>query len=291
MIKRLRRGLRISLGTLMIAILILAVWLGDRVNSARDQLRALDAIRASGGWVRYEDEFAMGPVKVARGNRMWKPSWGTLTPGRGPAAPDWLRRRVGDEYFREIAHVSTFVDIKAGSAAAPDPGKPPVDDMLRAIENQKGIRTLQFGGDTVTGKGLASVAKLTGLRELFIWWASSIDDAAVAHIGRLTRLRVVDISLSALTDRGVGHLADLPELEELSLEGKKFTDASLAHLSRAKHLKSLALQSGQSGITDAGLEHLAALKELRLLVLEKAQISEAGKARLLKVNPNLKIQP
>jgi hypothetical protein len=291
MIGRLRKGLRISLRTLIIAILLLAVWLGYQVHRARDQLRAIEAIRAAGGWVRYADEFAMGPVNVPRGNRIWEPSWGTLTPGSGPRAPAWLRRAIGDEYFREIAHVSTFVDLEEGSAAEPYPGKPPVDDTLRAIENQRGIRTLQIGGATVTGKGLDSVAKLTDLRELFIWWATGIDDAAVAHIGRLPRLRVVDIHLSALTDEGVGHLAGLPELEELSLEGKKFTDASLAHLSRAKHLKSLELQSRPLEITDAGLEHLKGLKELRLLDLQKAHITESSKARLLKSNPKLRIQP
>ena len=45
--------------------------------------------------------------------------------------------------------------------------------------------TLHLGGDTVTDKGLASVAELTDLRELVIWWATNITDAGVAHLSLL----------------------------------------------------------------------------------------------------------
>jgi hypothetical protein len=287
----LRRRLRIGLGGLMLAILVIGLWLGYRVNTARDQLRALAAVKATGGWVRYADEFVMGPVNVGRGNAMWKPSWGTLTPGKGPAVPGRLRRWIGDEYFREIVHVSTFVDIQKGSGTAPGLSHPPLNEMLRALESQKGIRTLQLGGDTVTEEGLASIARLTELRELFIWWGSGVTDAGVARIGRLPRLQYVNISNSALTDLGVGHLADLPALEELSLQGKTFTDASLVHLARAKRLKWLILRSGRMEITDAGLDHLAGLKDLRDLSLDGARLTAEGKAKLIQAIPGLEISP
>ena len=34
-----------------------------------------------GGFVHYDWEFVDGPVKVPRGNLLWKPTWGKLTPG------------------------------------------------------------------------------------------------------------------------------------------------------------------------------------------------------------------
>jgi hypothetical protein len=287
----LRRRLRIGLRGLMLAILVIGLWLGYRVNMAGKQLRAVAAVKAAGGRVRYADEFVMGPVNVPPGNAIWKPSWGTLTPSKGPSTAERLRRWIGDEYFREIVHVSTFVDIEKGSATAPGLNHPPLDEMLHSLESQTGIRTLQLGGDTVTEKGLASIAQLTELNELLIWWGGGVTDAGVARIGRLPRLRQVDISLSALTDEGVGHLADLPALEELHLQGKKFTDASLAHLARAKHLKSLILRANQMEITDAGLEHLAGLKNLRQLALEGAKLTPEGKAKLTKAIPGLKIFP
>ncbi|WP_435009133.1 hypothetical protein P12x_000383 [Tundrisphaera lichenicola] len=291
MLGLLRRHLRMGIGGLMLAILLLGLLLGHWVNRAKEQARAVAAVKASGGWVRFADEFAMGPVNVPPGNALWKPGWGKLVPNKGPILPDRLRRWIGDEYFREVVHVSTFVDLQKLSASAPGLNRPPLDDMLRALENQRGIRTLQLGGDTLTGKGLASVAKLTDLRELFLWWAGGVDDAGVARIGHLPRLRVLDISLSPITDEGVGHLADLPALEELSLQGKKFTDRSLKHLARAKRLKLLFLRSDTSEFTDVGLEHLAGLKDLQQLGLQGASLTKEGREKLVKAIPGLLILP
>lgn len=285
-----RRFLRIGVGSLMLVILLFGLWLGNRVNRAREQRIAVEAVKASGGFVRYADEFTLGPVNVPQGDGMWKPAWGKLN-GKGPTVPERLRLWIGDEYFREVAHVSTFVDIQKGMATAPNSDKMPVDDMLRALGSQPSVRTLQLGGASVTGKGLASVAGLTELRELCIWWATKVDDVAVAPLSSLPHLQTVDISLSPLTDRGVSYLAELPSLENLSLEGQKFTNASLEHLGRAERLKVLYLRAGESEIDDAGLTHLKGLKGLRRLHLQKAKVSPAAKERLLKALPNLEYIP
>ena len=287
----LRRRLRIGLGGMLVAILMIGLWLGYRVNKAREQLRALAAVKAQEGWVRYADEFVMGPVNVHRGDAMWKPGWGTHSPSKVSSVPPLLRRWIGDEYFREIVHVSTFVDIQAGEAGEPYPVHPPINGMLRSLESQKGIRTLQISGDTVTDEGLASIAKLTNLRELFIFWAAGVNDAGVARVGRMPKLEQVNISLSTMTDEGVGHLANLPALEKLSLGGKRFTDASLIHLAQAKRLKWLELEAYRMEITDAGLEHLAGLKDLERLDIKHARFTPEGKAKLIKAIPDLKIFP
>lgn len=290
-IRRVRRHLRIGVGGLMLVILLIALWLGDRVHRARMQRLAVAAVKAAGGHVCYTDEFALGPVNIPQGNAMWQPSWGKLTPGKGPWAPDWLRRRIGDEYFREIAHVGTFVDIRKGLATAPNGDNPPIDTALLALRGQAGVRTLQLGGDTISDRGMAAVASLTGLQEFFLWWGGGITDAGVAHLGRLPHLKLVDITLAPLTDAAVGHLADLPALESLSLQGQKFTDRSLKHLTRARRLKSLMLRMKESEIGDAGLRHLEGLKALEQLTLENTPISPTARERLLKAIPNLKMSP
>ena len=227
----LRRHLRIGLGGLMLAILVLGLWLGYRVNKAREQLHALAAVKAAGGWVRYADEFVMGGQRRP-GQRHVEAGLGHTHTEQGArrarAAAALDRRRV----FPRDRPRQHFRGHPKGSATAPGLNHPPLNEMLRSLESQKGIRTLQLGGDTVTEEGLASIAGLTELRELFIWWASGVTDAGIARIGRLPRLQQVNISLSALTDEGVGHLADLPALEVLSLQGKAFTNASLVHLGR-----------------------------------------------------------
>ena len=272
----------------MLVILAIGLWMGYHANRARNQKRAVAAVMADRGWVHYADEFAMGPVKVPPGNAIWKPSWAALTPGKGPMAPDWLRCAIGDEYFREVAHVSLFVDIQKGMATAPNNLAVPVDDLLMVLRTQSGVKTLQLGGNTLTNKGLESLADLTGLRELVLWWATEFTDAGVAHLSRLRRLQTLDISLSRLTDKGLRSLAMLPELEELSLQGE-FTDKSLLYLSQAGHLKSLRLYGGECEFGDEGLLHLEGLKDLRRLILQNAKVSDAAKERLLKAIPGLEL--
>jgi Leucine Rich repeat len=195
---------------------------------------------------------------------------------------------VGVYSFREVAHVSIFVDIQKGMATGPNNLAVRVDDLMMVLRTQSGIRTLQLGGDTMTDKGLESIADLTNLKELVLWWATEITDAGVAHLSPLRHLQLLDISLSRVTDEGVRSLAMLPELEELGLQGK-FTNKSLLYLSQAGHLKALRLHGGECEFSDEGLRHLEGLKDLRRLVLENAKVSETAKERLLKAIPGLEL--
>ena len=131
----------------MIAILIFGLWLGDRVNRAREQRLAVAAVKADNGFVRYADEFKMGPVNVPAGNAIWKPSWGTLVPKKGPTKPGLIQSWLGDEYVREVVHVSLYVDIEKGIAGAPNNLARPLDDVLWELRTQRGIKTLHLGGE------------------------------------------------------------------------------------------------------------------------------------------------
>lgn len=285
----LRRHLRIGLGGMMLAIILLGVWLGYRVSKAKAQARALAAVKAAGGWVHYADEFVMVPPLNVPRNDIRKPSWGRLTASKGPTASERLRHWIGDQYFREIVHVSTLVDIPKGKFTVPGPDGLPLDDMLRALKSQKGIRTLQINGNTLTEDGLASIAGWTELRELYIEWGSGVTDAGVARIGRLPSLQRVEIISSELTDKGIECLAGLPALEELTLDGKSFTDSSLMHLARTKHLKRLVLRSNRADFTDMGLAHLAGLKNLSVLAITGRKLTSEGKAKLIQAIPGLLI--
>jgi hypothetical protein len=291
MLGMLRHRLRIGIGGMMLAILLFGLWLGNRVNRAREQRVAVAAIKADNGFVLYADEFKMGPVNVPVVNAILKPSWGTLIPKKGLTKPSLFRRWLGDEYVREVVHVSLFVDIEKRRGGAPNNLLIPLDDVLAALRSQSGIKTLHLGGETITDRGLASVAELTDLTELVIWWAIGITDAGVAHLRFLPKLRMVDINLSSLNDEAVRHLSELPALEDLHLQGKKFSDQSLVHLSRAKGLKSLYLRMDVSEISDEGLKHLEGLSNLRRLHLSGSKLSNEAKGRLLKAIPGLEIVP
>jgi hypothetical protein len=62
--------------------------------------------------------------------------------------------------------------------------------------------------------------------------SSAPTDAALAHVGRLSRLQVLfDHSLS-ISDAGLAHLKGLASLCCINLDGTHLTDAGLLHLQR-----------------------------------------------------------
>ena len=66
--ERFRKHLRFSLRSLMLLVLILAVFLGWRANKARQQRRVVAAVEAYGGWVHYDYESVSG--KLTPGQRL-----------------------------------------------------------------------------------------------------------------------------------------------------------------------------------------------------------------------------
>jgi Leucine-rich repeat (LRR) protein len=270
----------ISLRGLLLLILAIALWLGWIVNKARQQRQAVAALQEFGGFVHYDWEFVDGPVKVPRGNWIWKPSWGTLTPGRKPWAPDWMRRAVGDEYFQSIVHVSLYVDIKKGLADSTWVNKGTADDALRKLTTQKQVRTLQIGGNQVTDLNLAYVGQMTGLEELNISWGFHLTDKGFLHLSGLRRLRILDIDNSKMTDASLEAIGKLTNLEELRIGGEGFSDRGVGHLKGLTRLRYLSLGEGKHEISDAGLDFLENMRDLEYIDLRGWNVSDGGIAKL-----------
>ncbi len=277
----------ISLRGLLLLIVAIALFLGWIANNARQQREAVAALQKFGGFVHYDWEFANGPVKVPRGNLLWKPTWGTLTAGKKPWAPDWLRRALGEECFQSIAHVSLYVDIKKGRADATWVNKGTADDALRKLATQTSVRTLQIGGQQVTDENLAYVGQMTGLEELSIEWAFHLTDKGFVHLSRLKRLRILDIGKSKMTDASLEAIGKSTSLEELRIGGEGFSDRGLQKLGGLTRLNFLSLGEGSHHISDAGLLFLRNMKELELLDLRGWDVSDDGIATLRELK-NLK---
>ncbi len=271
----------ISIRGLLLLILVFGLWLGWVVNQAHRQREAVAALQPFGGFVHYDWEFVDGRVKVPRGDSLWKPTWGTLTPGRKPWAPDWLRRLVGAEYFQSIAHVSLYVNIQKGQADATWVNKGTADDALRKLVSQTSTRTLQLGGNQVTDDNLADVGQMTGLEELSISWAFPLTDRGFTQLSELKRLRILYIDKSKMTDASLTTFGRLTNLEELRVGGVGFSDRGLASLGALRRLKELSLEGKNDGITDAGIASLLGLGELEHLDLgDGCRVTDDGIARL-----------
>ncbi len=157
--------------------------------------------------------------------------------------------------------------------------------------------------DTVTADGVRELRRLTGLESLMIGWSANIDDEAVAALGwldgleelnisgcpkiegpglrflnrlMLPQLRVLKLSMSALTDDALTNLADLG-IEELDLsKAPDWVENAEYHLTFEGILSLLA---------DA-----ETLRSLRTLTLHNVELSAEQKAALAATRPYMSLE-
>jgi hypothetical protein len=260
---RFRKSLRFSLRTLMVFVLIFAVFLGWRVNKARQQRRAVAAVQEYGGWVHFDYEFVKGK----------------LTPGQEPWAPQWLRRMLGDEYFREVSYVSLVYDSQGGKRVEIANFKP-CDLLLEQLASQTGLKQLLMRRTQATDEGLKYVGKMHALEELYIWDATSITDAGVAHLAGLKNLKNIHMDSSKMTDASLVLLSGLPRIEKMSLQLNTFTDRGFLRLKGQDNLTELWTGHGNFQVTDAGLARFREFKKLELIDLQKSKVTARGLEQL-----------
>ena len=170
-----------------------------------------------------------------------------------------------------------------------------VDDQFKqprlpglTIEGLKSLAEVNLGGHRKSdGKHIAiasedfrHLAALPALRKATLWEIEGLDDSALAHIGKVTTLRELELGDAQITSAGLKHLRGLRELTFLGLGWTKdVTDAGLAELAALPNLEVLILSGTK--VTDTGLAQLAQfpkLKEVRLAAL--SQVSDAGLLKL-----------
>ena len=156
------RWFRFSLRTAAVVLTLLCIWLGIVATRVHRQRTAVEAIVAAGGNVYFDYQFQ-------------SPN-GPLSPVNAiPPGPAWLRRVVGEDYFR-----SPHLVVLAG---------PNVTDEL--IENH--------------------LSKLTTLTMLRIE-SPQVTDRALPHIARLHDLFMLRINSPKLTVEGLRPLGTLKSL-------------------------------------------------------------------------------
>lgn len=250
------RKYRYSLRFLMLFVLAAAVWLGWRVERARTQKEAIEAVKRHGGWVHFDYEFSYGKI-VAGG----KPRW-----------PDWLVNAIGEEYFREIRQVSLVYDDTGGNRLD-NPNVQSCEEVLANLARLPGLRKLLLKETQATDEGLRHIGRMTELEELYMWDAADVTDAGIAHLNRLDRLKMIHVSDAKLTNASLIFLSRLPAMRELSLQGNHFTDAGLAGMGGQGRIERLYVGLGQSRFSDAGLASLASFDKLKSLDLQGSDVS------------------
>lgn len=153
---------------------------------------------------------------------------------------------------------------------------------LAHLASVKELEKLKLSGVPLTDAGLAPVATLHGLRELWLDGNEQLTDAALKHVAGLTKLRVLRFFKTPLTDDGLLRIRNLLLLEDLQLGYAQITDATAATIMRFAELRTLDLQ--HTGITNAGLASLRGMTKLRWVAVRETAVSDlaplAGLAEL-----------
>ncbi len=154
-----------------------------------------------------------------------------------------------------------------------------VDHELLHLAKLPHIKALHVMGDcAVSSLGARFLGELTSLEELDLTF-SSIDDAAIPALVRLSNLSVLSLHGTRVTDAGLAQFRQLAKLQTLHVGWTRVTDDGMALLKDFPALKSLHMPFLDIG--DAGAEHLAQLSNLEELhFLDAPRLTDAGLERL-----------
>ena len=222
---RKHRWLRISLRSLLVATLIIAVGFAWMTNYAKSRRAAFAAIREAGGQI----QMANVPKTVI-----------------AERLESWL----GPELFGDAYKV----DLRKSKAN---------NDLLKQVAVLRELRALDLSYTSVGDAGLPAIAHLP-LQELWLQ-STTVTDRSAATLSRIRSLEFLALNATSLTDHFLEDLQSLPDLRNLGLRGSKVTGAGMQFLSRHPRLEKLDVYStevddagvegliGSKSITDLGL--------------------------------------
>ncbi|GMV93391.1 MAG: hypothetical protein AMXMBFR82_31690 [Candidatus Hydrogenedentota bacterium] len=148
------------------------------------------------------------------------------------------------------------------------------NESLAHLGQSQTLRKLDLSvpaGDTsrIHDEGFAALATCPNLEHLCL--PPTFSDRGLASVAKLKGLKYLhatNSSRGALSDAGLRSIAELPVLEELHVTGGDgITDAGIARIGGMQSLRTLMLMSDSRNFTDAGVAELARLTNLTSLEL------------------------
>lgn len=164
----------------------------------------------------------------------------------------------------------------------------------------KSANPLAAGAKLPPAEAIAEVEKLgalvgpvsTGSPLLRVEWvsgASQITDKEIALLGSLSaNINELDLSNTKITDAALAVIGKCTRLTWLNLSNTAVSDAGLASLKGLSNLDYLNLHS--TSVTDNGLAALKDLRKLRSVYLWKTRVTPDAAARFAKSIPDLQVE-
>jgi hypothetical protein len=227
------------------------------------------------GWVVHRAHVqreAIAAIERAGGSvgYSWQLSNGMPVPNRPkPPGPGWARRLLGPDFF----DTATSVRLQGPQCG---------DEALQAACRLPWLEELVVVNTAVTDAGAEDLGRLKRLRSLDLR-LNRITARPLRHIGGMTELRELKLAMRlspvALRDGDMAFLKRMSKLEDLMLPSPHLTDAWLVYIEDLKSLK--ALQLYDMAITTDGLHHLRGLSNLTTLGLHGTRVTSLAPLRPL----------
>lgn len=251
---------RFRLLTLLTLVTALCVWLGVITHRAHRQRDAIASLSSSDAVFIFDYQMDAAGI-----------NFDERAPAPGPA---WLRRLLGDGYFRNVVQVWL------------PPGKIPINfELLTAFPK---LRSVHLKRTNITDADLAGLANLRALESLDLR-GTGIQGSGLRELQSLPRLSELDLDGTQVDDRGLSVLSDLPHIRRLVIGSPNVTPTGWRQLGKLRSLEILLLRG--SPIDAEGVEALHGLANLRKLAvkLAKGEDPAAIRARLKKALPGCKV--
>jgi len=174
---RIRRWFRVSMRTALVLVTAFCIFLAVKARQIREQKQAVDAIRAVGGRIHFDDQLdpeTCSPV-TSTWTRRWlnehvgqdyvaKASLVTLYPTKDATADEQVKLLAGIPYLRNLAIWPG--GLGKSTLDSSDPGGLSDEGMRYLAEHLPNLRHLSLSGSTATIQGLKCLEKLEGLESL-----------------------------------------------------------------------------------------------------------------------------
>jgi hypothetical protein len=218
-----RRWFSFSLRTLFVVMTVVCIWVGFKVNRARNVKNAIAEVERLGG-------------KIVYLHCMDRP---TIPPPE-PPGPKWLRNLIGDEFFVEVLQIELHTDQAN-------------DETIALIAKLPRMDSLVVTSNSITDKGMAHLAQATSL---LAWDIKSdhITPSCLSYLHGLPKLITVVLRSAKADDSWMPACAALSQLKYLALQGTAVTDSGLVAIENSKNLEAIVLEG--TPVTASGVDRL-----------------------------------
>ena len=197
-----------------------------------------------------------------------------------------LTRKTGGQLAdREIVRATKVPSIVAELKSLDVSQSTVTDEGVRLLGHFTALTRVDLTALNINGAGIEGLVPLGNLRELTMASVQMGSSTGWEHLGRLSQVETLNLSLTNITDADVSSLVMMTGLKELNISNTALTDAALNHLAKLENLEILRIQ-GNRMMNGTGLKAFVQSKQkpgLRGLYASSTPLSREGMSNVKKI--------